>query len=162
MCLPNFTCGTSIISTSYQKLPFGSGDDPEMVQHPYEERPRGWKRPMLHSALALIWQDTAAVVPCLSGSFVIPGITLSVSGLRSPVQAHFRDFIGNFFFLSFSSIWPFLKIWLPSSTCYLYEISPTIEAQFLDTAVVYVKYLISSSGSFLNRPVWFTPAVPRT
>ena len=44
----------------------------------------------------------------LSGSFVMPGIPLPVS-LRSQVSGAFRSFPQQVFFLSFSSIWPFLK-----------------------------------------------------
>ena len=86
-------------------------------------------------------KHTAAVAPRLSQARLSYLVFLYQS-LRShvPSSGAFLRFHRQLFFLSFSSIWPFLKIWLPSSTYNLYEISPTREAQFLDTAVVYVSH----------------------
>ena len=57
----------------------------------------------------------------------------SLSGLRS----HLWDFTSKFFFSVIINL-TISEIWLPSST---YDFSPTREAQFLDTAVVYVSHI---------------------
>ena len=74
-----------------------------------------------------------------------------VSGLTSEISP-------ASFFSQFSSIWAFLKFDYPQFYVWFFAHQRGSVRGYSSSSLT---YLISLSGSFLNRPEWFTSAVPR-